>query len=407
MTRILLLLRLAIADLRLDKKLSFFTIAALIAVIAPLLLLFSLKYGVVSQLRQQLINDPQNLEIVMIGNGNYNKNWFKWLSEQPETGFSIAQTRSLSAVADLRKNSRNFVANAEVIPTGLGDPLLSYDKKQFQLNQLNDSVLSDLSAEKLQAKIGDEIQLIATRNYDGSIDKGIIKLKVVGIIPKVNFNRSAIFVNLALLEAIEDFRDGYTTDLFKDKKGKQRLSRRDSYAKARIYAKSIDDVAPLSLKLRSKYNLDTRTQEKAIANIKAIDSVLSIIFLVIAITAIIGCTLSLIGTFLANIDRKRKEIALLRLIGFKAIDVVGYLIFQAIILTFIAYWLSYLLFLFGSYAINYLLVSRLAGTSFISILEPFHLMQGFLFSLVLTFIVAGFGAKRASKIQPAESLRDV
>ena len=31
----------------------------------------------------------------------------------------------------------------------------------------------------------------------------------------------------------------------------------------------------------------------------------------------VGCVLSLIGAFLANIDRKRKDIAVLRLIGFQ------------------------------------------------------------------------------------------
>lgn len=67
MTRLRLLVRWALKDLFFDRKVSFFIVASLVAVIAPLLLLFSLKYGVVYQLQQRLLNDPQTLEIKING----------------------------------------------------------------------------------------------------------------------------------------------------------------------------------------------------------------------------------------------------------------------------------------------------------------------------------------------------
>ena len=79
-----LLSKLASRDLFYDRKVSFCIIASLIAVIAPLLLLFSLKYGVVSQLRNQLLNDPRNLEIKIVGNLNLSQQWFQWIESQPE-----------------------------------------------------------------------------------------------------------------------------------------------------------------------------------------------------------------------------------------------------------------------------------------------------------------------------------
>ena len=119
----LLIIRLSFADLWYDKKVSFCIIASVISVITPLLLLFSLKYGVVSQLRQQLLNDPQNLEVKIVGNLNLDDAMFDWIRAQPETAFVIPLTRSLNTQADLIKDSSHFVSNAEIIPTASGDPL--------------------------------------------------------------------------------------------------------------------------------------------------------------------------------------------------------------------------------------------------------------------------------------------
>ncbi|SUC10544.1 ABC transporter permease [Pasteurella canis] len=397
-----LLSQLALRDLLYDRKVSFCIIASLIAVIAPLLLLFSLKYGIVSQLRSQLINDPRNLEIKIVGNLNLSSDWFIWLKQQPETRFVMPLTRSLNTIVDLRTDNRRFISDVELLPTESGDPVLGSQ----QLQQSQGVVLSALAAEKLAVKAGDKVTLLATRKYEGITEKGLIELVIDGVLPESQFSRAAAFVDLTTLVGIEDFRDGLQTDLFPTMQGKIREQVRTTFARARIYASSLEDVAPLALKLRDKH-IDTRTEAKAIENVKAIDSVLNVIFMVIAMTSIIGCILSLIGAFLANIDRKRKEIAVLRLLGFQSLGVMGYLVLQAIILSSLAFILSYLFFITGSQLFNQILTSNLADTHFISSLHPLHLVSAFIICFVLAAIVAAIGAMRAIRIQPAESLRDV
>lgn len=189
-------------------------------------------------------------------------------------------------------------------------------------------VLTALAAEKLQVRSGDKITLLATRNYAGLTEKGRLELIVENILPETRFSRPAAFVDLETLVGIEDFRDGFQTEVFPAMQGQVREQARETFARARIYAKQLDDVALLALKLRAK-NIDTRTEAKAIENVKAIDAVLNVIFLVIAVTSIMGCILSLVGAFLANIDRKRKEIAVLRLLGFQSIGVMGFFDFTS------------------------------------------------------------------------------
>ncbi|WP_201765010.1 hypothetical protein [Aeromonas molluscorum] len=119
-----LLLRLAMQDLWHDRSVSFCIISSLVAVIAPLLLMFGLRYGVVSQLQQELARDPRNLEIRMVSSGHYSAEWIAALRQKSEVGFAIGQTRSLNTQADLLKDMSHFIENAEVIPTDFGDPLL-------------------------------------------------------------------------------------------------------------------------------------------------------------------------------------------------------------------------------------------------------------------------------------------
>jgi putative ABC transport system permease protein len=120
-----LLIELAARDLWHDRKVSLCIVASLVAVIAPLLLLFGLKHGVVSQLNDELLSDPRNLEVRMLGNYDLAGGWFERLRAQPGVGFVIPLTRSLNTQADLQRDSQHFVANAEVIPTASGDPLIA------------------------------------------------------------------------------------------------------------------------------------------------------------------------------------------------------------------------------------------------------------------------------------------
>ena len=54
-------------DLWNDKFVSLCVVASLVAVIAPLMLLFGLKNGVVTQLRQELLSNPEIRAVKIVG----------------------------------------------------------------------------------------------------------------------------------------------------------------------------------------------------------------------------------------------------------------------------------------------------------------------------------------------------
>lgn len=399
-----LLVELAGRDLWFDRKVSLCIIASIIAVIAPLLLLFGLKNGVVTQLRDNLLRDPRNLEIRMLGNGNISQQWLDELAAQPGAGFVMPLTRSLNTQADLVKSSQHFAADAEIIPSRAGDPLLQGSVNPPQ--QMQDVVLSAAAAKKLQVKPGDQIQLLVQRKLQDASERGHLKVTVTGVLSDTAFSRPAALVTLDLLIALEQFRDGFKMPLLGIDTGEELTEAKTRFARARIYARTLDDV-PLLADWLQQRNVEVSTRARDIEAVKAIDRVLSLIFAVIAWTAVIGCIASLIGAFLANIDRKRKDLALLRLLGFHRSAVGSYVMVQAALLTGIAFVIGYGVYLIGAAVFNHALGTNLADDAFVCHLENSHIALAFISALLIATLVAGTGGFRAIHIEPAESLREI
>jgi putative ABC transport system permease protein len=394
---------LALQDLWHDRKVSLCIAASLVAVIAPLLLLFGLKHGVVSQLQDELLRDPRNLEVKMLSNGNYDSAWIERVRQRPETGFALGQTRSLNTQADLLMGMQRFVEGAEIIATEPGDPQLNLP----QLNPTGDQViLSARAAQRLQAKVGDRVQLRVLRRLEGVNERGEMTLTVLAVLDGARFGRAAGFVAPPLLLNLERFRDGYQVSAFGIETGKPLGNLQPLYARARLYARDIDQVAPLERWLNEQH-IETSSRLADIDNVKAINHVLGLIFGVIALAALIGCVASMVGAFLANIDRKRKSLAVLRLLGFKRTAVAGFVVLQALVLSLAGYLGGLGFYAVGSHLFDYLLGSSQATGTFVCHITLWHGLAALLLTFLVAALVAVIGAVRAINIQPAESLREL
>ena len=146
---------------------------------------------------------------------------------------------------------------------------------------------------------------------------------------------------------------------------------------------------------------------KEIDAVKAINHVLGVIFGVIAGAALVGCIASLIGAFLANIDRKRRSLALLRLLGFQRAAVAGYLVLQALFLSGAGYLGGLACYGIGSQLFNRLLGNSQATGAFVCDITFWHGLIALLLALLVAALVALIGALRAISIEPAESLREL
>ncbi|GJL38063.1 ABC transporter permease [Enterobacter hormaechei] len=397
-----LLGRLAVQDLWHDRIISFCIVSSLVAVIAPLLLLFGLRFGIVSQLQDDLANDPRNLEIRILSSGSYDQDWIDQLRKRPDVGFAIGQTRSLNTLADLQVDSSHFIENAEVIPTDIGDPLLG----DLQIQHEDEIVLTQEAARKLAINVGDTLTLRVSRQLEERREWGRKTLTVVGILPPTYFNRAAIFTQPSLLLMLEHFRDGYAISALGVSSGQPLSGKPPLYARARLYAKSIDHVASLERDLRGQ-RIETTSRLADIENVKSINRVLGIIFNTIAATALIGCIASLIGSFIANVDRKRKHIAVLRLLGFTGPTVAVYVMLQGCLLSLLAYVGGYGIYLIASQIFNRALADSQTTDQMLCKITLEHSLLAMAITVVVALLVASIGAYRAIDIEPAQSLREV
>ncbi len=113
------------------------------------------------------------------------------------------------------------------------------------------------------------------------------------------------------------------------------------------------------------------------------------------------------GAFIANIDRKRKGLATLRLLGFSNLSIAGYVVLQAFIVTTLAYIAGLGLYMLVSEIFNQVLVSSQNTRSFSVDISVGHAVLAFLLTMLIAVFVSLIGALRAIRIQPAESLREL
>jgi putative ABC transport system permease protein len=144
-----------------------------------------------------------------------------------------------------------------------------------------------------------------------------------------------------------------------------------------------------------------------IATVQSIDQNLSVIFWIIACVGAIGFSFSLGASLWANVDRKRKELSVLRLIGFKSGRIVMFPVLQSFYTAILGWLLAVLVYLGFEHLINYFLAPRLNLDRALC----FLLTEHFLFALGLTVFVAIvaaiLGGARAAGIEPSEGLREI
>lgn len=394
--------RLAWQDFAHEWPISLCLVLAMSAVLAPLLVLFGLKSGIVSTLVARLRSDPANREIVIRGNHNLGVDWFATLTARPDVGFVVPRTRTLAATITLESGTGRQLQDVDMIPTRPGDPLVPAAVPMPE--GLGPVLLTATAAGRLDAQRGDALSGLVSRRLEGEPQGVRVPLVVAGVLPEAAFGRDAVFVPGALLVATEDYRDGHRVPELGVEDGAARTGPR-LFANARLYARDIDDVATLAGVLRDQ-ELDVRTRAREIETVRAIDRVLTLVFLVLATLAGGGLLLSLASSLWANVDRKRRELAFLRLIGLRTGPVVAFPAGQAVLVSLGACALSGLLYLGVAALFNEVFASELGREEFVCRLNPRDGAAAMAATIAFSIVASLLGGTRAARIDPAESLRE-
>ena len=394
---------LAYSDYSHEWHMSACFILGLAAVLAPLMVLFGVKFGIITNMMTSLSEDPGKREIRPLGSSRYTAEWFASVRARPEVAFVVPRTRTLAATVELRSRSAPFIVPAELIPSGEGDPLLaSSPQKPRGLRQI---VLSDAAARKLNVAPGAGIEASLARQYGGQRERVEFKLEVAGIARPAAFSRPAAFTSLELLLAAESFRDGRAVPEF-GWAGGPPVGAERSYPAYRLYARSVYEVAGLA-QLLSDQGQKVKTNADEIETVLSVDRNLSIVFWIIAIAGMIGFSLSLSASLWANTDRKRRELSVLRLVGFASGGIILFPAFQSLFTAVLGWLGAVLVYLVLEAVINALLGSHLEAGQSVCFLLPLHFAAALAMTLVAALIAALLGGLRAARIEPSDGLRDI
>lgn len=379
-------------------------VLALAAVLGPMLILFGLKSGIIGNMLDQLVNNPRNLEIQTIGAGRFDKPWIEALRERPETGFVIPKTRSLSASFDLKSEHAPDIVPVELVSSAAGDPLLA--EVAAALREPSDVVLSTAAANKLNVRAGDVVDASVARRFHGKRQREHVALNVVGIAPQSASRREAAFVLLETAEAVERFKDGIAVPAFGWDGDEPSNDGARRYSGFRLYARSLEDVTQLSRYMQD-LGLKVRTRSDDIEIVRGMDRNLTMIFWVVALIGLIGFSVSLGASLWANVERKQRDLSMMRLVGFHTGDIVWYPVLQSV-LTAIGGWALAVGIYFGvSKGINRLMASQLRPGEEVCKLAPEHFALALLLTLAASVVAAALAGFRAARIEPAEGLREV
>jgi putative ABC transport system permease protein len=378
-------------------------VLALASVLAPMMILFGLKFGIVSSMINGLVENPSNREIRAVGSGRYDDAWFNKYAARKDVAFIIPKTRSLAATIQLKSKTAGRIFSTELLATAKGDPLLQGIKAQPQgFYQL---ILSESSANKLKVHKGDRIDGSLVRQFHGKRERVHIDLQVIDIAPASVINRKVAFVSLELMLATESFKDGRAVPGLGWSGDKAQSVQRE-YPSFRMYARSIADVEKLVNELQQE-GVNVKANIGEIKTVQSIDHNLTIIFWIIACVGAVGFSFSLGASLWANVDRKRKELSILRLVGFQGGKIILFPVLQSLYTGFLGWLLAVLMYLLAEQSINQLLAPSLQIDQVICYLLPQH----FFWALALTMFVAAtaaiLGGIRASRIEPSDGLRDI
>lgn len=400
--------RLAWKDWLFERSLSFCAVLALASMLAPLLVLHGVHMGVIERLRENLMSDPAVLVLIPVGGrgAGFDESFIEKAAAQPGCRFCIGRTRDVASEVQLTsKEGERCTVGLEA--SAHGDPMLenhglaipSSTPERFEI------VLASGVAARLNVAAGDSVSTsLGRRLASGRFQRREISFTVSGVLPPSATGMETGFVDIATLTAIQDFRDGVSTNLL-GVEGDVAPAANRHFESFRAYARSLDDVEPLEAWFKAQ-DTPVKTRSRDIANIRNIDSTLSSVIMLIAFTTCAGFFAFMASTAQAAVRRKWKLMGMLRLTGFTRSSLLIYPVIQALATGSAGTVLAFCFYGIVACAIDRMFSAQTGGDALCTV-PPAFLAATFLGVLLLAVLASLHAAIRASAIEPSTVIREL
>lgn len=396
------LLRLAWHDLWHERWLAACAACVLAATLAPLWTLWGLERGVIGTLIERQDRDPLMRELVPAATGanRFDAAWFERVRRWPEIAFVMPTIRSAAALVELFSESANAPVTLELRSTAANDPLLGGAAPPAGRGL----VLSDEAAKRLNAKPGQALTIPLAREREGRSERAALAVSVAGVLPLAVSDGTSALAAPELLEAIESWRDGYRVEGFGEA-GSGPPPARAVHPLFRMYAVSIREVEALAARLEAE-GVSTHTRAREIASTLGLQRNLRTVLGLVAAITLAGAVVALSALQIANVRRKRREYALLKLTGHGRTWLVALPCVHAVAVALAGSVLALLVYAVAAGAINTYFAAHLAAGEAAVRLGAAGVAAGTLAAVIISMLPALWGGWRASNVEAADELRD-
>ena len=396
--------RLAVRDFVHEAVMSACIVLGLAAVLTPLLVLFGLKFGIIDTMATRLLQDPHNRELILVGAGQYDAGWMDRLRRMPGVAYAIPETRRLSASFNLVENTANGdqARGVAMIPAANGEPLLAPGQHPASDHE---AVLSQQTARRLGVRGGETVRGVIQRMNGSEVETVTIQLLVRTIVSEAALPGDAAFVTLDLLQAVEDYRDGFAVPRL-DWPGQQRPEAPRVYPRFRLYAASIYDITSLQAALQAD-GVEVRSRAVEVEAMQALDRNMGRVYWTIATLAAAGFIASLAANMVSGVERKRRDLSVLRLLGFSGQAITLFPIIQALLIAVFGSGIALGAFHLVGLGLNHGFADDLQPGEAICRLLVSHQLAAAAMTVACAQVAAAWAGFRVARIRPAEGLRDV
>lgn len=402
MRRMLLAVELALSDLRFDRMSTLTQILAFASVFGPLLILFGLKTGVIATLTGELLSDPSNRQILIVGQNSHTQERLEEMAAWPEVGFLVPHTRSLAASVTMIPGDgrRSPVETVGLLATDRGDPLLPESAPALEEGGI---WVSASTAAVFDLAVGDMIRIALERRLAGYSSTQMVSLEVAGIIDLARWGARGALVSLDLLVAIEQWRDGLAVPS-RGWDGRDPGDVERPFASFRLYAASLSDVRPLTDRMNAE-GFQTRSQVAAVEAVQGLDRSLTAIFWIIAGATAAGFLGSFAAGLWNRVMKQRQAISLLRLQGMGRGTMTLFPVAQAVVIALLGSVMGTGFFMLAALAINAGLGDGLQVSGTVCRVDPAHILIAFLLSILVAILASTGAGVRVARADPAEGFQ--
>lgn len=201
------ILILSLHEIRHEWILNSILTVSIASIIAPLLILLGLKYGLIDYWTTSLVQDPVNREIrpsVLEIKDEFTEDWFRKYSMRKDIQFLVPMTRSAASSVTIKKNGKTRLL--DLYPTDNGDALILENNGKIPAE--GEAVVSLGAANDFGIKLNDVLDVKVTRTTKGKRVFVKEQFKIISILSPRAGMQARLYAAKEFVSDVEIYKDG-------------------------------------------------------------------------------------------------------------------------------------------------------------------------------------------------------